>query len=77
MRPMTEATLMMRPGTLLDQRAAERLGDQKRALQIRVQHRVPIRLAHAHEQTVARDAGVVDQNVHPAGTRPEFSRRRR
>src|ERR1035437_3396954 len=55
------------PRALLEQAAGKRLGEQERALEIDVQHGVPVRLAHAHDQTVLGDAGVVDQDVHLAG----------
>ena len=61
------------PRTLLEKTPAQRLGKQKSALQIGVQHRVPILLAHAHDQSVARHAGVVDQNIHLARVLRESS----
>ena len=36
------------------------------ALEIGVEHGVPVLLLHAHEQAVAGDAGVVDEDVHRA-----------
>ena len=69
---MTDEMLMMRPRTRLDHRPAERLRDQKRALEICVQDGVPIRVAHAHQQAVARDAGVVDEHVHFAALGENF-----
>src|ERR1035437_2575870 len=55
------------PRALLEQAAAECLGEEERALEVDVQHGIPVRLAHAHEQAVLGDAGIVDQDVHLAG----------
>src|ERR1035437_7729209 len=52
--------------TLLEKTAYQRFGEKERALQIDVQHGVPVRLAHAHEQAVFGNARVVDQDVHLA-----------
>ena len=67
---MTEEILMMRPLPLLGEPARKRLRGKKCApLEIRVQNRVPIRVAHAHQQAVACDARVVHKNVHLASFR--------
>src|SRR5262249_30515215 len=44
----------------------ELLGDQEDAAQVHVDDRVPHLLGHLLEGLVARDAGVVDQDVHTA-----------
>ena len=54
-------------GLLLEEAAGEGLGEQEGALEVDVQHRIPVGLAHAHQQAVPGDAGVVDQDVHLAG----------
>ena len=71
---MTEAMLMMRPERCLRKLRREGLGEEEGALEVDVQHRVPVRLAHAHEQAVLGDAGVVDQDVHLAGGRQDLLR---
>ena len=48
---------------LLDHRPHQGLHKIERAFQVRVQDRVPIFNRHPHAQSVARDAGVVHQNV--------------
>ncbi len=65
------------PRPLLEKGPAEGLGKEKRSFEIGVQHRVPIRLAHAHDQAVPRHARVVDQNVHLPRLGQDFFRRRR
>ena len=37
----------------------------ERALEIRVEHGVPIVVGHAHQQLIARDAGIVDEHINP------------
>jgi hypothetical protein len=54
-------------GVLLPQETAlERFHRIERAFQIRVHHGVPVFIAHAQEQAVARHAGVVHQDFHLA-----------
>ena len=67
---------MMRPECCLEEEARKGLGEEEGALEIDVQHGVPVRFAHAHEQAVLGDAGVVDQDVHFAGRRDDLVRRR-
>ncbi len=40
-----------------------RLAEVERALQVRVDHVVPVRLPHAEQEPIPRDAGVVDEHV--------------
>ena len=61
---------------LLEKEARKGFGEQERALEIDVQHGVPVRFAHAHEPAVLGDAGVVDQDVHFAGRRDDLVPRR-
>src|ERR1017187_4198597 len=63
------------PRALLKEAAAKCLREEERALQIDVQHSVPVRLTHAHEQAVLGDAGVVYQDVHFAGGCHDLLRR--
>ena len=42
------------------------MDEVERRLQVHVDDHVPLLLAHAHHQSVARDAGIVDQHVDPA-----------
>jgi hypothetical protein len=49
---------------LPDHLARDGLGEVEDALQIDRYHQVPVLLAHGQEEPVARDARVVDQNVH-------------
>ena len=42
------------------------MDEVERRLQVYVDDHVPLLLAHAHHQSVARDAGIVDQHVDPA-----------
>ena len=56
--------LMMRPERCFKSARLNSFVNKKVPLQVDVQHGVPIRFAHAHEQAVLGDAGVVHQNVH-------------
>ncbi len=53
-------------GALLEHRAQEPLDEMECAVEIGVDDGVPIRGGHSHGQAVPGDAGVVDENVHPA-----------
>ena len=46
-----------------------RAGETEGGGEIDGEHRVPFGVLHAHEQIVARDAGVVDEDVEPAHRR--------
>ena len=52
-------------GALLEHGAHHALDEVERALEIRIEHEIPILLAHAHGEAVARQAGVVHENIHP------------
>ena len=60
--PLTEVMLTMRPQRARH-RASEVLGPMEAAREIGGDDVVPIRFAHAEQQAVARDAGVVDEDV--------------
>ena len=53
----------------------KRLGEIERALRFVVQDRIPIDVAHAHQQAIGVDAGIVDENVPPCRSRRESFRR--
>ena len=57
---------MMRPARCSHHRAQRLLNAQMRAGEIRAQHGVPVVGFHAHGEPVARDGGVVDENIEPA-----------
>ncbi len=48
---------------LLEHRAHDLLGAHISGSEISLQHRIPVGTLHPHDQLVARDAGVVDQDV--------------
>ncbi len=73
--PMTDEMLMIRPARCLTIRRPTGLVRLKRALEIGVDHRVPVFALHAHEQAVARDAGIVDQNIDMLESRRDFFHR--
>ena len=55
--------LMIRPWRALHHRPGGGAGEQERAPQVDVDHRVPLLVLHADDHVVAGDAGVVDQHV--------------
>ena len=59
------------PRALLHHRAHRGFRHQERAAQVQVDDRVPVLGAHPHEQVVARDARVVDEDVDPAAAERE------
>ena len=69
--------LMMRPDALLDHRLQHGLRARERRRQVRREHRVPVLALHAQQQLIARDAGVVHQDVEPPVPRRASRRPRR
>ena len=53
------------PAPLLEHRAHGRLRQREGRGQVRRQHRVPVLALHPHQQLIARDAGVADEDVEP------------
>src|SRR5581483_5290005 len=51
---------------LLRHRLQDRLGAVERAVEIHLKDQVPVLLAHPQQEAVARDAGIVDEDVDPA-----------
>src|SRR5690606_8162734 len=49
----------------VDHAVDEGMGDIEHGVQVGAQHGVPCRFSHLAEGAVARDAGVVHQDVHP------------
>ena len=61
--PDTEVMLMIRPPLRLEHRPGDGLGHVERAEQVRLEDLAPGLGAHPHDQVVAGDAGVVDEDV--------------
>ena len=57
--------LMIRPPAGLHHRPGGGAGEEERAAQVDVDHRVPLLVLHADDHVVAGDAGIVDQDVQP------------
>ena len=68
--PLTELMLTIAPPPRFGHRARDRLADQERALQVDVDHRVPVGLGDVEEVGRLEDAGVVDQRRR-RGRRPQ------
>src|SRR5829696_4407117 len=62
---------------LLDHVLLNRLGAQKAALHVHVEHRVPVLFAHPEQQVIPQEPRIVDQNVDPTEVVPNLLERRR
>ena len=59
---------------LLEHRADHCLDEIECALEIGIQHHIPVLLAHPHEEPVAGQPRIVDQNIHPRKVREDLLR---
>src|SRR5580692_3169605 len=62
-------------GALFGEYAKEFAGEMERAFEVGIHHDIPVLIAHAHEQTIAGDTGVIDQNIHASAVGYDFFRR--
>ena len=66
MTPLTEEILTMSPLFLFHKSDNARLGRVEHAVEVGINHLVPVLTGHHHQRFVDDDAGVINQNINAA-----------